>query len=462
MRDRRKLGFTLIELLVVIAIIAVLIALLLPAINTAREAARRTQCKDHLKQIGLAMLNYHDAHKTFPPGITGWTDPNQDDAERFGNYVAVQGGGGGGGGACPQAPFANASALTLILPFLEETAIYAAYNMSLACCSVQNSTAVRGVVKVYVCPSSPRGTQLLDAGYYVGQAAPTDYLISMGANAFLTTANPATVDTSGNINSAGAWDKFIRGGIGVFNVNSNTRIQRIRDGASNTILVGEGAGGPDLLACQNVYGSEGTGGLLSKANCREGGNFDEQKSTSSLVNPDVAVDTPWSQGYVPRRAGSGGGGGGGSGFIGGAGSVFAASAWNAQYNLSGGDLTDFVYSQGVIPQGSILPYVQADGTSLVWAAFQINMAKMRGTRPAAAQNNSRVGNLVTSGASLTNNTGTQLPNLVSVGGFRSYHSQMCHFVFGDGSVRGVPESIDATLLAGLTSIAGREIVEIPE
>src|SRR5690349_13275531 len=102
----RRRAFTLIELLVVIAIIAVLIALLLPAVQSAREAARRAQCTNNLKQIGLALHNYHDINGSFPMGCgSGMHDmPN--------TYIAKQGW----------------SALAAILPMMEQTPLYNAIN----------------------------------------------------------------------------------------------------------------------------------------------------------------------------------------------------------------------------------------------------------------------------------------------------------------------------------------------
>ena len=99
---RHRCAFTLIELLVVIAIIAILIALLLPAVQQAREAARRTQCRNNLKQLGLALHNYHETHTVFPPGAT---------ADAAGNV------------------FANAN--TMLLPYFEEAALHKLNNMDL-------------------------------------------------------------------------------------------------------------------------------------------------------------------------------------------------------------------------------------------------------------------------------------------------------------------------------------------
>ena len=110
--NRRRSGFTLIELLVVIAIIAVLIGLLLPAVQAAREAARRAQCVNNLKQIGIALHNYHDSALSFPPG-------------RMQPYIGV--GPTGKGGQCWRGGLA---VHMFILPFLEQTNLSNAFNFS--------------------------------------------------------------------------------------------------------------------------------------------------------------------------------------------------------------------------------------------------------------------------------------------------------------------------------------------
>src|SRR5438876_8063556 len=109
MRLRFRRGFTLIELLVVIAIIAVLISLLLPAVQSAREAARRAQCVNNLKQIGLALHNYHQVHNVFAMGCSSgmWDNP-------LPQYSVKQ----------------NLSVHALILPFLEQTQVYNALNFN--------------------------------------------------------------------------------------------------------------------------------------------------------------------------------------------------------------------------------------------------------------------------------------------------------------------------------------------
>src|SRR4051812_27456977 len=111
--NRRRSGFTLIELLVVIAIIAILIGLLLPAVQAAREAARRAQCVNNLKQIGIALHNYHDAAQAFPPG-------------RMNPYLGFR---NGVGGLCWRGGIA---VHVHILPFLEQANLANAFNFSMS------------------------------------------------------------------------------------------------------------------------------------------------------------------------------------------------------------------------------------------------------------------------------------------------------------------------------------------
>jgi prepilin-type N-terminal cleavage/methylation domain-containing protein len=123
-------GFTLIELLVVIAIIAVLIALLLPAVQSAREAARRAQCANNLKQLGIAMHNYHDVTGVFPTNFYGTYPPNF-------NILFYH------------------SWLALILPYMEQSPIFNSINFSLTNSDASNNTPYLTNIAVYECPSDP-------------------------------------------------------------------------------------------------------------------------------------------------------------------------------------------------------------------------------------------------------------------------------------------------------------------
>ncbi len=210
MRPALKHGFTLVELLVVIAIVAVLVGLLLPAVMTAREAARRTQCQNNIRQVGLASQNYHTARRSFPPG----SKLNGDIAWGFTFFI---------------------------LPYIEESALYKTIDVEQwkqDCGQVIRALQAAGKpdpsslpVSILMCPSDPRGGEQLLSGpsgpqpdsANVGLLYPGNYL-----------------GVAGDLESS-SWcpRSGLEEGSGLFFTNSQIRVSHIKDGASKTIMIGE-------------------------------------------------------------------------------------------------------------------------------------------------------------------------------------------------------------------------------
>jgi len=197
-------GFTLIELLVVIAIIAILISLLLPAVQQAREAARRSQCKNNMKQIGLALHNYLDTHKVFPPGYVARGVTSTD-------MAGAEAAGGGPGFAWG----------LFILPFVDQAALYNHFDFSENSTDSHNAEHGEETINTFLCPTD---------------SAPTKFVVNDGTtNYTLGFANYVGVFGYGSMTmTPGSPNPK-----GVLYRNSSTRMRDITDGTSNTMLAGE-------------------------------------------------------------------------------------------------------------------------------------------------------------------------------------------------------------------------------
>ncbi len=226
-------AFTLVELLVVIAIIGVLVALLLPAVQAAREAARRGQCQNHLKQVGLAAHNYHDTLLKFPPG---WTNPNQ------------------------------GATLCHLLPYLEQTNKANTFDWTQNINNSASNAAARGQdVAVYLCPSDAGQARFFTG---VGNQATgrNNYMPNVGSY-----ANVAEVDNGNRWRSNG-----------IFFRHSGLRMAEITDGTSNTAMFSECRRGPNAVPNPSQD--------LNVANQVAPGTWDG--STAHNTTPPTACATP--------------------------------------------------------------------------------------------------------------------------------------------------------------------------
>ena len=282
--SRRRRGFTLIELLVVIAIIAILIALLLPAVQQAREAARRTQCKNNFHNIGIALHNYHDVYSCFPPAGINYGQCGYE-------YLT------GGATKHPYLQrYTNYNGLLYLLPYIDQTALYNSWNWNhagswthvygvYAAADVLgdpnvNAVASKTPIPVYTCPSdngTPRYTTVGSQHYSISATESGGY--------------KTNYDFSAHYNEyyyCHYWGALATTVKPMFGEDSNTRIRDIRDGTTNTVaMLVQPRERTSVVSASWSYRSHVAYGL------HLGGDWGYPLDTSSIGYPIENGPYPW-------------------------------------------------------------------------------------------------------------------------------------------------------------------------
>ena len=301
-RLKRASGFTLIELLVVIAIIAILVALLLPAVQQAREAARRTQCRDNLHNIGIAAHNYHDAFGEFPPAIINSGAVNNATLHTIKTSQWHWN--------------LNTTGWTMMLPYLDEAPLYNQYNFNMPSSAVdrdsnpitflpsvpativppENTEVVRTVLPVLLCASEPfklykynsggsaswRGAYFVETEYS-GKVACTSYMMAGGdaweGHAFYSHYETSIIDMP-----VQEPPRLRVKRNGVFGVNQSSNMAGITDGSSNTVMFGESTLDKHSAAYRPTWGAGKHVGLF--------GRVVPRRTTNSTVNIRWKINEP--------------------------------------------------------------------------------------------------------------------------------------------------------------------------
>lgn len=282
MKQRR--GFTLIELLVVIAIIAVLISLLLPAVQQAREAARRTQCRSNLKQLGLALHNYHDSSRVFPPAYIGGIGTS---GTAFGIAYPDDNSNGTSGFAWG----------TLMLPQLDQAPLYGRLDFSQPCWAPGNLALANIKLTVFLCPSTSGGSEGFAMEKWTsgssaapGSPVPFSPTLFVPHSHYVTNAGihqpwgraPAYANDFSQPEPIPATGMSVIQD-GAFYRNSRIRTADVTDGLSNTVFIGEHS---SRLSNKTWYGT-----VPNAATCPKPGWPSECNSAGCLVGAHSGPDT---------------------------------------------------------------------------------------------------------------------------------------------------------------------------